>query len=146
MSFRVHVSIAITGPEGLLMVRESKPDVHRQWNLPGGRLEHGEALRSAARREALEETGLDAMPTGLVGVYTALSSFDNHVLRFVFAGAADQHSAVAGDDILEVRWFSGEELAALDDSELAGSRMLRRILRDVAVGVRAQLELLDEDF
>ncbi len=40
------------------------------WGLPGGRLEPGESLEQAARRELLEETGLAAGDLALVDVYS----------------------------------------------------------------------------
>ena len=40
------------------------------WGLPGGVLELDEDLETCARRELLEETGLEVGPLRLVGVYT----------------------------------------------------------------------------
>lgn len=40
-----------------------------QYNLPGGKVEFGEALQAAAVREFQEETGLEAVCTGLLDIY-----------------------------------------------------------------------------
>lgn len=51
----------------VLMVRQSyRPD--RKWSFPGGGVEEGEFPAQAARREALEEVGLDTEPGALLTV------------------------------------------------------------------------------
>ena len=42
----------------------------RAWTTPGGRVEPGESPLTALRREVLEESGLDVVADGLVGVYS----------------------------------------------------------------------------
>ncbi|MFI9829582.1 NUDIX hydrolase [Streptomyces sp. NPDC051913] len=41
-----------------------------QWALPGGAMDIGESPAQCAVRECKEETGIDAVPTGLLGVYS----------------------------------------------------------------------------
>ncbi|HXC21451.1 MAG TPA: NUDIX hydrolase, partial [Steroidobacteraceae bacterium] len=42
----------------------------RAWTTPGGRVEVGESPLAALKREVLEESGLDVIEDGLVGVYS----------------------------------------------------------------------------
>jgi 8-oxo-dGTP pyrophosphatase MutT (NUDIX family) len=51
----------------LLMMKRS--DIGR-WGIPGGAMELGEAVENAARREALEETGLEIGEMSLFGVFS----------------------------------------------------------------------------
>ena len=55
------VDIIIRIQEGIVLVKRRNPPLG--WALPGGFVDYGETLESAARREAHEETGLSL--TGL---------------------------------------------------------------------------------
>jgi 8-oxo-dGTP diphosphatase len=128
----VHVSTIIRNSENkILFVREAK-EIHRgKWNLPGGRLEENEHVRSAAIREVKEETILDVVLTDSVLVIDGISP-KIHSLRFVFFAESYSGTAEAGDEILELRWMSHEELLALPDDELVGAPFLRAIIGELS--------------
>jgi len=63
------VSVSIIRDDKVLMVKENKLAVRNKWNFPGGRIEQGEHILEAARREAKEETGYDIELTGTTGIY-----------------------------------------------------------------------------
>ncbi|KXF77308.1 DNA mismatch repair protein MutT [Paramesorhizobium deserti] len=50
----------------LLLQRKKSPEAGA-WGIPGGKVDLLEATEVAARREALEETGLDAISLSLIG-------------------------------------------------------------------------------
>src|ERR1700748_2686079 len=52
----------------LLMVRRVQEPLKGEWSLPGGAVELGETLQQGVVREVLEETGLVAVPVGIVEV------------------------------------------------------------------------------
>jgi len=52
------VDVAIIHDGRVLLVQRKDAPAKDQWWLPGGRVQKGETLRDAARRKALEETGL----------------------------------------------------------------------------------------
>jgi len=54
----------------IVLVKRANPPFQGQWALPGGMLDGNESIQEAAVREALEETGLQVMLTGIVGVYS----------------------------------------------------------------------------
>ena len=54
-------------PEGRMWVRMNYAT--HGWTTPGGRVEAGESPLHALQREVREESGLDVIADGLVGVY-----------------------------------------------------------------------------
>ncbi len=52
------VSTCVLGSEGVLLVERGREPFKGRFSLPGGRVEFGETLEAAARRELEEETGV----------------------------------------------------------------------------------------
>ena len=61
-------SVVILDAEGRVLLQ--KRDDFETWGIPGGRVEIGEDVKTAAIREVKEETGLDVELVRLVGVYS----------------------------------------------------------------------------
>ena len=55
----VGIGIVVIKGDTVLLVRRGKPPNIGSWTLPGGAQELGETTEEAARRELLEETGLE---------------------------------------------------------------------------------------
>ena len=54
----------------ILLTRRAITPAHGKWTFPGGYVEWGEPVETAAIRETYEETGLTVDLRGLVGVYS----------------------------------------------------------------------------
>lgn len=67
MSLRLGVVSAVINAQGQILLSQ-RSDLN-VWNLPGGRLDHGELLSEAAAREVLEETGIVAHIERPVNLY-----------------------------------------------------------------------------
>jgi len=106
----------------VLLVKRAHPPIQGQWSIPGGVLEVGEFVREAAVREAREETGLIVEPGDLLGVYDRIlrnpeQRVQYHYVLVDFLCRPVGGELQAADDAAEVRWFTREELPALNLAE-----------------------------
>lgn len=112
---RIRVAVAIVQSGALLLVRHQKGQ-RSYWLLPGGGVEYGEPAKDAARREMLEETGLEVDVGSLLLVSeTVAPDGSRHLIHLVFAGRQTGGALVLGDDprVAEVRFVPLEEVPEL---------------------------------
>lgn len=108
------VSVAILHEGRVLLVRRGREPSKGSYAFPGGRVEAGEALEDAARRELLEETALTA---GALAPLTTVIVSDRHGVPVfeltVFHGTDVSGVLAPGDDAEAAGWFDAVEMAAL---------------------------------
>jgi 8-oxo-dGTP diphosphatase len=79
----------------------------RGWECPGGQVELGEDVIAALRREVREESGCEVEVERLVGLYTNPAPPEKVIL--MFRGQHRAGSPCAGEETLEVGWFTVEQ-------------------------------------
>jgi len=105
------VDIVILLAGGVVLVRRKNPPLG--WALPGGFVDVGETLEEAARREALEETGLNVRLTGQFHTYSdPRRDPRRHTISTVYLADAEGKPK-GGDDAAETRVWPWEALPAL---------------------------------
>jgi 8-oxo-dGTP diphosphatase len=108
----VAVGAVVVRDGRLLLIRRGRGVGVGLWSLPGGRVEPGETLAAAVRRELAEETGLQARVGPLCGIAERISDQAHYVILDYWAEA--DGTAVAGDDAAGVMWAGRHDLARLD--------------------------------
>nr|MDQ2704670.1 NUDIX domain-containing protein [Pseudomonadota bacterium] len=103
------VSVALQDGDRLLLVRRGRAPSLGCYAFPGGRVEAGETLEEAARRELAEETGLTVGPLSpLVRVVVEGTETDYDLQ--VFFGRYAGGEPVAADDAAEAAFFTLAEM------------------------------------
>jgi len=98
-----------------LLVRRANPPDAGLWGFPGGKVEFGETVKDATRRELLEETAVHAEPQDVVTTLDVLVRDPDGQVRQHYILIAVQcrwvsGEPLAGDDALEARWVPVEDL------------------------------------
>lgn len=97
------VSVALIRGDTVLLVRRAREPSRGLYAFPGGRVEAGETLEEAARRELMEETGLAAGTLSPIARYLFGSGDSGFDLQ-VFAGDYIGGEPLAADDAEDARF------------------------------------------
>jgi 8-oxo-dGTP diphosphatase len=115
------VSVAIVRGDSVLLVKRARQPSQGLYAFPGGKVEAGETLEQAAKRELLEETGLRANAYRPLREIHIDGSGDSHPFDYlltVFGAIYAGGEAVASDDAETAAFYTLGEMTALP---LAGS-------------------------
>lgn len=118
-SFTVGAACVIERGDGsILLVRLS---YRRNWGLPGGLIQRREDVAACARREVLEEVGLDVEMVGAPAVVVdSRPQRVDIVFRARPATGADPAAArPTSPEIVEARWFPASDLPDLQHEAVA---------------------------
>ena len=133
------VRIVIEKGGKYLVVQEGKANVYGLWAFPGGKVDVGESLTEAAKREVLEDTGIEVELTGLIGadwvVWDSMPGYTNH---FFFLGVAVKipENFTLLDEILAIEWKTLDELqeiAKTDQFRIGQSPIVEMVQRGVVL-------------
>lgn len=134
--------VVVEHEDRFLIVQERKHG--QKWYLPAGRVEAGEDFISAARRETLEEAGIEVTVQRIVRV-EHLPLDDGARMRVVFLArpaAGVSAAEIGGPDSLAAAWVTVEELSqySLRDPEIG------ELFRYIALGGQTYpLEVLNRE-
>lgn len=111
----VGVGAVIIDSGRVLLVKRGSPPLLGQWSLPGGVVELGETLRSAAEREAREETGLMVKAGEVLEVLDRIIPGEGgraqyHYVLIDFLCRVTGGELLAGGDAADAIWANENDL------------------------------------
>jgi ADP-ribose pyrophosphatase YjhB (NUDIX family) len=123
---KIAVGTIIQNGDGVVLVRRAIEPGFGKWVFPGGYVDRGEEIRSAAIREAREECGLDIELQELVDIY---SYAGRTPIIVVYAARIIGGTLCADDECLEARVFGAGEIPWDDLAFRSTYEALRDYLR-----------------
>jgi ADP-ribose pyrophosphatase YjhB (NUDIX family) len=117
---KVDVRAIVFHDNQLLLVKEK---MEESWSLPGGWADIGYSASEIAKKEVKEESGLEVTPVSLFKVIDkAKHSYPrslNYVYKIFFYCITDNFAVETGLETSEARFFTREEILALDNISFA---------------------------
>ena len=134
----IGVGVLLTRNNSLLLVkRKYEPDAG-YWSIPGGHLDLGEKIESAAEREGFEETGIKVQVSKLAGIIDKIMYDDKGKLEYHYVlinyfveqieGDKDQ-APIPDSDALDAKFVLFDELKKYKLSE-----SLIELLKQLKIG------------
>jgi ADP-ribose pyrophosphatase YjhB (NUDIX family) len=105
---KLAVGTIVRMPDGrIVLARRAIEPGHGLWVFPGGYVDRGEDVRTAAIREAREEAGIDIRLDGLVGIYSYPGVT---AVIIVYSAVWTGGTLTIDDESLEIRTFDPDGL------------------------------------
>jgi 8-oxo-dGTP diphosphatase len=123
---RLGSAVLVIDGDRILLGKRNKEPLRGYWVIPGGGVRWGESIRDAAKREYLEETGLEIEVLDPIRVYEIIKPPLEHRVIIYSWGRVVRGELMPSSDLSEVRFCTREELSKLNFTDT-----VRRVLEDV---------------
>ena len=108
------VAVIVDGDGQVLLTKRSIPPFQGEWVMPGGKIDLGEPIVEALRREVWEEVGLEVEVGRLIDVFEHVTpGCDNYHFIIIYYLCTPLYCDVNHnrDEVAEARWVRGDDLA-----------------------------------
>jgi 8-oxo-dGTP diphosphatase len=116
---RTAVVAVVQNDDGaILLTKRAIPPYLGQWVMPGGKIDLGEPITAALKREVREEVGLDVHVESLIDIYEIVPSDEHrehYVILYYLASPKSGDDVVPNEgEISEVAWADREAINHMD--------------------------------
>lgn len=94
--------------EKLLLTRPNYG--HRLWTVPGGAVEKNETYEDGARREIMEELGIEIAELTMRGGYEMIFDYKEFTVKTFIAHVKTEACVIDRIEVKEAHWFQLSEL------------------------------------
>jgi ADP-ribose pyrophosphatase YjhB (NUDIX family) len=132
----VAVGAVLIKDNNILLVKRGYPPGKGKWSIPGGVIEAGEDIYSAAVRELNEEAGINAEPLGVIWIYNNIIRDESGkvqyhyvILDILFDSNSMKGELRAGGDAVDIAWVPIDEAMSRSDVSSTVKKLIERIKR-----------------
>jgi ADP-ribose pyrophosphatase len=121
------VMMAVDEKKRVMLVRQYRlPANQYMWEVPAGKVDEGENVLQAAKRELIEETGLRAKKwKKLVSYFPSPGYAEEKMTIYLATELTQGESQPMDDERIETRWFTKKELRKmLEANEILDGKSL----------------------
>jgi len=133
---RLGVGVLVFRDERFLLIERGQEPNRGNWTLPGGKVEWGESVQDAAKRELWEECSLKADDYIFLDYFELIDqgagSLQFHYVVLDFMAEYSEGRLTAASDIRAAEWFVYEDLQRLKTTDAT------RVLVQKALRYRAE--------
>ncbi|HJV34401.1 NUDIX domain-containing protein [Geomonas sp.] len=107
------VAVIVDSEDQVLLTQRSVPPFQGEWVMPGGKIDLGEPIVEALKREVWEEVGLEVEVKDLIDIFEHVTPGEsNYHFIILYYRCTPLYCDVNHnrDEVMEARWVKPEEL------------------------------------
>ncbi len=109
-------ALIVATDDSLLLIKTHK--WHHKWAVPGGKIDYGETIKTALKREFKEETNLDIYDIHWAATQESIESNEfykkAHFIFLNFIAKSDSKEVILNNEAQEYAWVNKKEILEYD--------------------------------
>ncbi len=114
------VAVVKDGEGRILLTKRAIAPYLGKWVMPGGKIDKGELITAALKREVAEEVGLDIHIEGLVDIYEIVPTnehSEHFVILYYLVTPRTGDLTLNNDEVADAVWADRDTISTLDISD-----------------------------